>query len=108
LGTGECKIPGGGGEARWDVCKGITERERARKNDKGRESERGARKREIRVRGTREKKRWRDERERDGGTREKGRRLRGTNERGKDEREGRTHTCMHKRAHVHKRARAQM
>ena len=35
MGTGECKIPGGVGEARWDVkCKGEREQE---KNVRGRE-----------------------------------------------------------------------
>ena len=28
---GECKIPGGVGEARWDACKGVKERESRKK-----------------------------------------------------------------------------
>ena len=31
MGTGECKIPGGVGEARWDACKGVKERESRKK-----------------------------------------------------------------------------
>ena len=70
MGTGECKIPGGVGEARWDVCKGVKERE-SRKKMIGGERKRKRCEREIRGRGTRERKRRRDERERDGGTRER-------------------------------------
>ena len=31
MGTGECKIPGGVSEARWDACKGVKERESRKK-----------------------------------------------------------------------------
>ena len=31
MGIGECKIPGGVGEARWDACKGVKERESRKK-----------------------------------------------------------------------------
>jgi hypothetical protein len=31
LGTGECKVPGGVSEARWDVYESVKERERAGK-----------------------------------------------------------------------------
>ena len=31
LEIGECKIPGGVGEARWDACKGVKERESRKK-----------------------------------------------------------------------------
>ena len=63
MGTGECKIPGGVSEARWDACKGVKERESRKKMIGGeRKRKRCEREREIRGRGTRE---------RDGGTREK-------------------------------------
>jgi len=77
LGTEECKIPGGVGEAGWDVkCKGEREQEkmlggeRKRKRYHTTERER-ERERLFRGSGTRERKRRRDERERDGGTRER-------------------------------------
>ena len=71
-GTGECKIPGGVGEARWDA-KRKGEREQEKNVRRGGASEKGTRERGrlFRGRGTRERKRRRDERERDGGTREK-------------------------------------
>ena len=64
MGTGECKIPGGVGEARWDV-KREGEREQE-KNVRGGEQAKEAREREgdyLEGEGR--------ERERDGGTREK-------------------------------------
>ena len=50
MGTGECKIPGGVGEARWDVCMmcvKVLRREREQeKNDRGREKAKEVRERE--------------------------------------------------------------
>ena len=65
MGTGECKISDGVGEARWDVCKGVKERESRKKMIGGERK----RKRCERERGRLEGEGR--ERERDGGTREK-------------------------------------
>ena len=49
MGNGECKIPGGVGEARWDACKGVKERESRKKMIGGeRKRKRCERERDIR------------------------------------------------------------
>jgi hypothetical protein len=55
LGTGECKIPGGVGEARWDVCmmhtKVLRREGEQEQNDRGREKAKEVRERERDIRG---------------------------------------------------------
>ena len=50
MGTGECKIPGGVGEARWDACmmcvKVLMREREQEKNDRGREKAKEVRERE--------------------------------------------------------------
>jgi hypothetical protein len=84
LGTGECKIPGGMGEARWDACKGVKERESRKKMIGGeRKRKRYEREGDLRERDEREKETEGRERKR-----RRDKRERGTSERDKREREG--------------------